>query len=404
MSSLLGGSIGDRSLLSPEKDLAALKVLGREFAGWTRLEVVASLENAARSFSFEAAERWSGEVSPLRIRPGSDAEVFLGEDLVVSGYIDSLDVSYAGREHVVSVAGRSRTADLVDCAAVAGKSWRNTKIEAIAKDLAATYNVTVKAEVDTGDPIKRHKTQRGETVYDAIERMARLRALLVTDDPDGSLLLTRAGSFAETVAGVVVFSQTGTTDATTALVLGENILAGSAVFDVSERFSEYRVKGQLAGDDLNFGEVLQTDGESEDTDIERTRILLLDAEARADKARCKLRAAWEAATRYGKSLRLSYVVQGWRQGDGRLWEPNQLVTVVDDYAGIDGEFLAIEVAYRLDEGGSFTTIQLAPIEGYEPLAPHKPRPRKRRRAKKGCFDELKPGVNIAPAKAPETSS
>lgn len=398
MSALLGGgSASERALVAPEADLAALRVLGREFVGWTRLEVVASLENASRSFTFEAAERWRGEASPVRIRPGAGAEVLLGEDKVVDGFVDAVDVSYDSGSHSVTVRGRSKTGDLVDCAAVAGGSWRNKRIEAIAKDLAATYGITVKAEVDTGDKIRRHRTQRGETVYDAIERMARLRALLVTDDADGNLLLTRAGHFEQNEAGVVVFSETGTTDATTALVLGENIVRGSASFDVSERFSEYRIKGQRAGDDLDFGEVLQTNGDADDTEVERTRILVLEAEARADKKRCKLRAAWEAATRYGQSLSLSYTVQGWRQGDGRLWEPNQLITVVDDYSAIDGDFLAVEVVYQLGEGGSFTTIRLAPIEGYEPIAPFKPRPRRRRPKKRGAFDALKDGVAVTPS-------
>ncbi len=396
MSALLGGSASERALVAPEGDLAALKVLGREFVGWTSLEVVASLENAARSFSFAAAERWPGESSPIRLRPGADCEVYLGDDKVATGYLDSVDVSYSKDAHDITVAGRSKTADLVDCSAVAGGSWRNKEIEKVAKDLAATYGVTVRAEVDTGDKIKRHRTQRGESVYDAIERMARLRALLVTDNADGELLLTRAGQFAETKAGVVVFSETGTADAITALVVGENILAGSVAFDVSERFSEYRIKGQRAGDDLDFADVLQSSGESEDTEVERTRILVLEAEARADKGRCKVRAAWEAATRYGQSLSMTYTVAGWRQGDGSLWAPNLMITVVDELAGIEGDFLSVEVAYRLDAGGSFTTIVLAPVEGYEPIAPFKPRPRKRRKPKRGALDALKDGVQVTP--------
>lgn len=377
---------------------ASLKVFGRDFAGWTSLEVVSSLENAARSFSFSAAERWPGDSNPIHLKPGSPCEVYLGKDKVVTGYIDAVDISYSSADHSIAVRGRSKTADLVDCSAVFKPgSWRNQLLENIATDLAAVYGVTVKAIVDTGKKIGRHKTQSGEKVYDSIERMARLRALLITDDADGNLLLTRAGHFETNKAGQVIASQTGTTDSATALVVGENIISGSASFDLSGRYSEYRVKGQRAGDDIDFGEVLQTSGESEDDEVKRTRILVITAEARADAARCKVRAAWEAANRYGQSLSLEYTVQGWRQRDGSLWVPNQMVVVVDDFAGIDGAFLVVEVVYRLGGSGSTTLIKLAPVEGYEPIAPFKPRPRRRGRDKKkkgGAFDPLRDGVKV----------
>lgn len=393
-------SQSERSLFAPETELARLKVYGREFVGWTELEVVASLENCARAFTFRASERFPGESNPLRLKPGSPVEVYLGADRVMNGYIDSLDINYSATDHKITVTGRSKTSDLVDCSAVAGGSWRNQKLEDIATQLAGTYGITVKTVVNTGSKIKRHKTQRGETVFDAIERMARLRALLVTDDAAGNLLLTRAGHFETNKKGELTFSQTGTTDAHTAIVVGENVLAGNVSFDVSERFSEYRIKGQRAGDDNDYGDILQTNGEASDTAIDRTRILVLDAEARASKARCKQRAAWEAAARYGKSLKIRYTVQGWRQGNGQLWEPNQMVTVVDELSGLDADFLTVEVAYRLGAGGSTTSIQLAPVEGYEPIEPFKPRPRKRRKKKKtGAFEELRDGVKVV--KTPE---
>lgn len=374
-----------------------LRVFGRDFDGWKSLEIVSSLENAARAFHFVASERWPGESNPIRLKPGSPCEVLAGGDLLITGYIDSVQIAASAGAHEIAVAGRSKTADLVDCSAEfeTGR-WRNKKIEQIANDLAKPYDVTIKAQVDTGDKIKRHAIQRGETVYSSIERLARLRALLVTDNADGDLVLTRAGNFATDAGGGVVFSETGTGTASTALVVGENVISSQVSFDMSGRFSEYRVKGIRAGDDLDFGEVLQTSAESEDSDVERTRVLIVEPEARSDKKRCKVRADWEAATRFGRSLSLTYIVQGWRQEDGRLWEVNNMVSVVDALAGIEADLLIVEVVFSISQNGTLTTLTLSPVEGFEPIAPQKKRPRtKKAGTKKGAFDEIKEGVKVS---------
>ena len=90
-------------------------------------------------------------------------------------------------------------------------------MQQIASDIAGEYGVQVRAQVDTGAPFLDFQLQQGETAFAAIERMARLRAVLVTDDEDGSLVITRAGK----------------NGASTALVLGQNIKRGSGNFSLN---------------------------------------------------------------------------------------------------------------------------------------------------------------------------
>ena len=375
------------SLFTPSTEQAALVVGGREFAGWTQLTITASLEDAARAFTVEAAAKKATDVHLLDLRPGSAVEVYAGRDLVITGYIDKIDVSHDSKSHKVRVSGRSKTGDLVDCSAIhKPKQWRSKTADTIAADLASDYDVDVYADpsIDWSKKIARFALQDGETVIAALQRLGQLRSFMVTDDPAGRCVLTGPKTDASSDVDLVV---------------GENVISGSASVDVSGRFTEYRCKSVRLGDDNDYGETLQSDESVVDSeDLGRSRVLVIRPESGEGAARCRDRATWEAATRYGQSISLTYTVQGWRQTPGgRLWSPNELIGVEDNLAGVDGDFLIIDVDFSLSDSGTLTKLSLAPPEGYELLPPMQKRRRggKRRKRASSPFDALKDGVNIS---------
>lgn len=46
---------------------------------------------------------------------GDEIQLTIGDDLVLTGFIDSTPISYNGTSVTASVVGRSKTEDLVDC-------------------------------------------------------------------------------------------------------------------------------------------------------------------------------------------------------------------------------------------------------------------------------------------------
>ncbi|NUV15859.1 hypothetical protein MS6207_00002 [Escherichia coli] len=59
-------------------------------------------------------------------------------------------------------------------------------------------------------------------------------------------------------------------------------------------------------------------------------------------------------------MKTTYVVQGWRQGNGTLWQPNQRVIVFDPVCGFDNtELLVSEVTFTQDQNGTLTEIRVA---------------------------------------------
>lgn len=377
------------SLFTPPEEQIRLRVGGRELSGWLEASVSLSLENAQRGFTVRAASRYPEEIHLLRIKPGSEVVVYAGADRVLTGWIDKQEAAFDRGSHALTISGRSKTCDLVDCSVVdvAGQ-WRNVRAEAIIRELSAAYGVDVVVEIPATDPIRRFATQKGETVMGAIQRLAQLRSFLITDDAQGRLVLTRAGA----------------TRAAVDLRTGANIKSGSASVDLSARFTEYRCRSSAIGNDQDFGAILQSVQTATDAgDMGRRRVLEIRAERGEDAARTRQRATWEAATRYGQSIAAAYVVQGWRQTEGGpLWERNQILRVVDTLTGLDGDLLVVDVDLSVTrDAGTVASLTLAPPEGYEALEPFERRTRPGRRRVRNALEEaLEDGVTLTPAGEP----
>ncbi|CCG42190.1 phage baseplate assembly protein [Magnetospirillum molischianum] len=342
-------------------DTVRLEVGGELFGGWLSVGISAGLDRAARDFSLGVTDRWPGEGVALvsrRVKAGDLCRLWIGDDLVLTGFVDATPIEYDDKEITLSVRGRSKTADLVDCAALSSPGqWTNRRVEQIAADLAKVYGVSVVTAVDTGAVVSDHQIQPGETVMGSIDRLLTLRQLLATDDAQGRLVLCRAGS----------------ARAGGALVVGDNILTGSADLDWTDRFKHYIVRGQSAGSDLSFGAaVAGLEGSATDKAVGRNRVMVLSADGNGDTQSCRQTALWEAAHRAAKSYETSYTVQGWRAADGRLWQPGQMVRVKDPIIGFDLDLLIGEVIYSLTEAdGTRATLLVAPKAAWE-LAPQVP--------------------------------
>lgn len=337
-------------MTAPE-NLVRLVVGGAEYGGWKSVAIQAGIERQVRDFDLTITNRWPGATDiPRRVHPGDGCEVYIGQDKVLTGYVDATPISYDGSQVSVGVRGRSKTADLVDCAAdrTPGQ-WRSAKLERIAADLASSYGIEVRADVDTG-PALTHAIDQGETVFESIERVLRLRQLLATDDADGRLVFIEVGS-----AGRAV----------TALELGRNILRCEAPLDYKEVFTQYVVKGQRPGSDTEFGETVAavTASITDDT-LNRRRVLLIKQGGESTGTSATERVRWERAHRKAMALATTYTVNGWRQEDGTLWRHNMLVRTIDAAVGFDDEFVIAEIQYQLSDAGQLCVLKVGPKDGY----------------------------------------
>lgn len=321
-------------------DIAELRVRGARRREWTGVRVTAGLTRAARDFELQLAP--PPPLAPMPARIFDDIELLLGGDLVVTGAIDDVRVRGTPTGTTLTVTGRSRTAQLIDNSA--RKPWvghRDLTVAEFAARLADPYGVDV--VVDLGSrrlkPIEECAVTAAESVWSAVDRYARAAGVLVADTPAGALLVTESGRG----SAQVLRGGTGYTVA----------LSGRKLY------REYEVIGQTAGGPTGAPRAGVT-ASARDDRVPAHRYLALRAEAQTDSDRAQDRALFEATTRAGQALTISYTVPGWRGDTGALWAPGDTVALDDPVARVRGRLVVSEVTWRAGAGGSETDLTLVP--------------------------------------------
>lgn len=338
-----------------------LAVRGKKYAGWKSARVTQGVESICGGFELAVSERWANQGKPWEIEEQDECTVSIDGVPLITGYVDAVRISYSSGEHSVSISGRDRAADLVDCSAYLGKwEFKTTSIKQLAEKLCAPHNIPVSFQKGLVLPKSASKisVDPGDTSFSVLERACRTVGVLVVSDGGGGIQIVRGPS------GVC----------TTALIEGQNIKSASASFDVSSRFRKYIVLGQHHGSNEFFGDQTSgVKGTAEDLSIRRAaRVSVIRPEGNVTRAQAKVRAQWEATTRSARSNEVSVTVQGWTQGDGGLWPVNQLVSVKSPTLRVNGQMVITQVVRSVDtSSGTQTVLTLKSPTAFlpEPIVP-----------------------------------
>ena len=353
-----------------------LKCNGEIYSGWKEMRVTRSVEQATADFDLTVSERWPLLGNAWQIFPGTECTIELGGELVLTGYIDAYEPGCDANSHDISCRGRSKTLDFVDSSVTqtTGQFKGMTPGE-LTKLLAKPFGIEVIIEKD-GTPIADAQVQQGETCFALLERLVKLQELLITDDEQGRLVLTRAGH----------------TKSSSVLQQGTNLKNLSAKHDDSERFSDYIVKAQRPANRTydDYGEtganlriplglphgkrfameraagkratkpkeLTQITATVKDPGVKRYRPHVIVADSQSDAAEAAKRADWEMRRRKAKSKNATVTVVGWHQDDGSLWKQNQMIWIHSRYLGLDMEMLIGKVSFSYGNGGELTELDL----------------------------------------------
>lgn len=342
-----------------DPNLVEILVDGMSYRGWTDVTVTAALDEAARSFSVQITEQSPidepGEFMGWPIMPGNEVSVRLGGKVAVTGYVDARQSSYSFSAHGVQVDGRSKTADAIDSSVDEPRGeFKKIRLDALAKRLAAAHGISVKVEGDAGEPFDVVRIQPGETAFETIDRLARMRGLIVTDDAEGGLVIRKDG---------------GEGGAQIMLIEGENILSGRATFREDQKYSKVKVKAQRprASEDDEAADGEDADGdyfddieaEAEDKAVKRKRTLVIVAEEPGDKNAAQERAEREVAKRKAETIEAGITVQGFFSSPGKLWAPGDKVHVSSPMLHLDRALVVKSITFKQSfSGGSTTELTL----------------------------------------------
>lgn len=132
-----------------DQDIVSLTVGGKIIEGWDSVRVTRGIERFPSDFDLGLMDYFPGSDQKQLVKEGMHCQVKLGNDLVVTGYVDDWSPAISRSRHEVRASGRSKCADLVDCSA----EWPNNVINNsnaldIASRLASHYNIGVSTDVD----------------------------------------------------------------------------------------------------------------------------------------------------------------------------------------------------------------------------------------------------------------
>lgn len=324
-------------------DTVEIIIGGRAHSGWTRYEVDSDLLTPADAWSVSIdQERLS---VPSVVRDAVTAQIRVGGDLVMTGYVDTRSQSVRRGVQRLDLRGRDGAALLLDCSAPLFAAEDLSLDEVVAKVVRPLGVNRVDIRADTQLLRDRVSVEPGETAWSALQRAAEANGLWPWFEPDGTLVVGGPDYSVPPVARLVM-RRDGQ---------GNNVIEAAETAASSERYSEVTVLGQAHGTTARDGrhsvKSVVRDGSMT---VHRPRVVV-DMEA-TNESLANARARKEITDARVRGYELTVLVQGHRTATGLLWTPGQRVQVEIEDLGVNGVFFLM--ARRFSGLPQFTTLTL----------------------------------------------
>lgn len=338
---------------------ARLTVKGQQFEDWTSVWVQRTWGNAYDQFKFTCAERdgaTSNQVqASAQFKPGDDCRVELAGQLAITGQIVSRQAAYDANSHGVELQGTNRTwAPSTSSVVHKTNRFDGKTFDEIAKEvLKPTGSIGLWRGKPPQDTFKYCHTEKGETIFDFLSRIARNVNVMVTCDKEGNFLFV--GDNPDKIPNGQ-------------LIEGMNILKMQCIISMQQQFQKYIVHGQSNGSDNKqikyqkaSEQVKVLEGKSKFAKFYRVKLIPMEqptTNSDTVEKRAETEQTWDAGT----EVTATVVVQGWQPGGGiggnnSLWEPGAAVTIKSPMAMLDQEMKIQSVTYTQDNNsGSLTTL------------------------------------------------
>lgn len=310
-------------------NVIVLSVAGRTMAHKS-CSLQAGAEQAVRNGSFDVAWNMPG----LPCRADEECTVTIDGEVWLTGYVRDVNWSHDQEQRDYAVSVVSRTIDATEASIDHPTGFvENCSLS----DVATAFDTAgIGCEVlakTTKKPL--HQIVPGETLFQTLERAGRADGVLIRDTEKGSLKIT------DQPEG----RHTGT------ISLGVNIKQASGTLSGRFNYSKVKVRGQSSVGAT--GAAMRPEATANGTS-DRKRDIIIYHEGELTSDRAKKRAKWESKRAAGKGKAARFTLPGLRDDGGKLWEPNYLVMVVDDWGGLNQDMVIASVNF-VQEGESSGT-------------------------------------------------
>lgn len=335
--------------------MVKVKIDNIEVEGWKSFSITRSLDDLCGTFELTFIDSTPAEV----LLTGKLVEIFEENDQLLKGYIYSR--SRAFNSKIILISGRDVTGDLVDCSADV-KSWYNVPLSTIVGDIIQPFNILSEISSSAAaENISKFTIQSGETGYDALERLCKIKGILANTTRDGKVWIHD-----------VIPDQTEIMSSP--LEKGVNLKELEETLQNQDVFSLYKMRGHNKFLDSQpwTRQSLQAGVVITDENVDRYRPTTIINDGSGGTSDLTKRGKWEAQNRASKSLVYKAKTSRFRtrtsitEFDGNLWELGKLVRLKNDNWNLDIQRIISSITYSLSEkNGSETSFVLKDPKSYE---------------------------------------
>jgi prophage tail gpP-like protein len=310
-----------------------VSVGGGNFTTWEKIEIHASVKDAARTLDLHIVDQVGAPLAPGVFVGQPEVTVTATGELMFTGYVDKLKPEIDPEHYKATISARSKGQDAVDSSVDHTKpDYVDQNVLQVAQDQDA-FGIGFSADF-TPDGFDRWRPNVGHTLWQALVPLCEDEGATMSGQADGSIKITRAGESATPQAGPIVE--------------GANLWKGSGDFDTSAQHSEVNEHGQsYKGDGAQAIAIKAT---AKNSTVTRNRPLHHHHDRHTDRPRVLRRAKRRRDKEEGEGVRATIHMRGWRDSGGMIWTPGNLVYVKSPSLYLCQYLLIESVLYS--QGGS----------------------------------------------------
>lgn len=291
------------------EEVAVIVAAGQRYQCWQQVEVFRDYREIVSEIRLAVAEigDFKGGWKSMRLKPGDECQAYLAGRLVATGRVSVRQAAYDATTHGVRFIVQSKVADLANGTVEAKPGqYRKYTLEQIANSVLGPFGIkfSINGAPDGADKVfDRVSVQVGETPFELIERLCRMRNLHMVDDHRGNIVAQRG-------AGPLVAD----------LTEGGNIVSAQMIWREDQAVDRIKATGAMPGNNAAWGDDARANAATATNPaFNRYRPLVIVAEQPGDKRDMQMRADHEVDVNVGGMMSVEVRVQGWLRDGSRLW-------------------------------------------------------------------------------------
>ena len=236
---MLSGNPTSPTINPSDPNLVTLVIGGMSFTGWAGVTITQNVDSCADQFSLSAPFDPSFVNLLSSLQPWTVCYIYIGSDLVLTGYLEKFDTHHDDKSRKTVVEGRSKTGQLVDCIVpgAANHQFAGT-LQQIASQLCQPFGITVGGQYDTGTLYPIIDTE--ETIFKFLDRCAQGKAVNGMVIPGLTQAIAKISC--DGLGRLVIQPPYPGGSPVASLIEGKGpYLGGDTSYDASKRFSQYQV-------------------------------------------------------------------------------------------------------------------------------------------------------------------